>query len=839
MELWNARYLSKVTKNNVPVYPAGTGATLYNKDVLKLNQYLAPQKSRTLGQTWPIESADKKRFVTHEQILAQNALEGKIHYPYKSANLYDIMPPDVYRVNLVGNPSFYGGLTQPVAHRNTGILDLEDSDFINWKEQTDASLAGGESNAAYLSNALHAPPKSGLDPNTKKVLDTNVQFFSRPLKHRQLTARTNKGEIRFLNLPEYPNSSQYEQIRSEAKAKQDQIMQQKVNTKRALEAEHYMLGPQAFEAKYNNTLENLTKDENILNVEVAKPRSTGPSTTNKQENAPSSLWLKPKEEEKAEKVSAKRPIPQPLGGMDDDEYYSAEEGEPETLPAESMDDDGEGGMYDRDAVGEMISATLPTLQTVGAALLSGAIQAAKAIDIAATNNIAPYFNKETKIKKRYGGVKDPDGEFFDALEGYDDPLENMFKEVPPWTSYIGSAVNYLGNAVYQNAGYPGMGEEEDLQNIAPQQPVQPGASGNVQEGAIFYDDASKLPSGALEMTSPDGKLTSVTKLAQVLSRAPKGIDWFNEYLDENKDIELEVQRVLSEGKTQVDASTAITQQSRLSQMNSFMAKNAQQVLDKIKQKMFQEVDGSTLNEINDSSEGIFKNKDVLELQYNEVAAHVNNAICKLGQIAIGIQGNATQTQIPQTVGSYANKGNPIQQLRRLINPISREQKNMNSQGLAPTPASQTSNLNNSGVNGSWSDMSPGQIMPSPDTVGVDRLIPGTYSPEDRARRPSIIPSAQEQTGGGVVSIDNILKMKDRREQLVALHKLYPKMRSEDYFTPTDWRFISNVFGEGRRGRINRTDIVNLQKMINQGNSPEGIQKYTRSRTQLRAKRQKV
>jgi hypothetical protein len=242
--------------------------------VLKLNHFLAPQKKRTLNQVYPIESADKKRFVTEEKLISEKKLNGKINYPYKSAALYDIMPPDVYRVNLVGNPSFYGGASQPVAHRNTGVLDLEDSDFRNWKEQTDSSLQdiNGE-DSSYLTNALHAPSKSGLDRRNKFSINSKLEYinqFNRPISKRQLLGRTTKGDVKFLNLPEYPNSSQYAEFRSEHQEKINEDFKQLVRTKRAFEKQQSMLGEGAFKDQYGKSLKDILtaiddKDTDVMN----------------------------------------------------------------------------------------------------------------------------------------------------------------------------------------------------------------------------------------------------------------------------------------------------------------------------------------------------------------------------------------------------------------------------------------------------------------------------------------------------------------------------------------------------------------------------------------------
>jgi hypothetical protein len=235
MDLWNSRYLNRVTKNNVPIYPTGTGATIEGSDILKLNQYLAPQKKRTLNQYVPMVSVDPLRFRTDEQEIARVQLDGsqRILYPFASNKIEDIFPPDPYRVNITGNPSKFGGMTHPIAHRNTGAIDLESTDFINWKEGVDMSMAPGEGGASdYLSRALHAPPRDGLDSYASRYEDLPsgaLEYYEdkkqRYKNKRQLLYRDPiTGGRKFLNLPEFPNSIAYLQAQDEQNRKRNATM---------------------------------------------------------------------------------------------------------------------------------------------------------------------------------------------------------------------------------------------------------------------------------------------------------------------------------------------------------------------------------------------------------------------------------------------------------------------------------------------------------------------------------------------------------------------------------------------------------------------------------------
>ena len=89
MDLWNRRYLNKVTKNNMPVYPMGTGATIQNPNDLKLNHFLAPQKKRQLEQYVPMYKVEPFGVKLDEELIARKALSGdeRILYPFRSNQL--------------------------------------------------------------------------------------------------------------------------------------------------------------------------------------------------------------------------------------------------------------------------------------------------------------------------------------------------------------------------------------------------------------------------------------------------------------------------------------------------------------------------------------------------------------------------------------------------------------------------------------------------------------------------------------------------------------------------------------------------------------------------------
>lgn len=219
----------------MPVYPSGTGATIEGPNIIKLNQYLAPQKKRQLNQYVPMESVDPLRFRTNEQEIARKELDGseRILYPFRSNALQDIFPPDPYRVNITGNPSKFGGMTHPIAHRNTGAIDLEDTDFINWKEGIDMSLApGAEGASAYLSRALHNPPKDGLDASIARSIPPQFDELTyyddkkgqRRNKRQLLYRDPTTGEKKFVNLPEYPNSIAYLQYQEARQSNRDSFL---------------------------------------------------------------------------------------------------------------------------------------------------------------------------------------------------------------------------------------------------------------------------------------------------------------------------------------------------------------------------------------------------------------------------------------------------------------------------------------------------------------------------------------------------------------------------------------------------------------------------------------
>jgi hypothetical protein len=218
------------------VYPAGTGATIEGPNNLKLNQFLAPQKKRLFEQYVPMDSVDPVRFKTQEQEIARKQLNGseRILYPFRSNKLLDIFPPDPYRVNITGNPSKFGGMVHPIAHRNTGAIDLVDTDFINWKEGVDLTLQpGAAGDAAYLSRALHAPPRDGLDAPVARVIvpseldELHYYDSKKPLykNKRQLLYRDPiTGTRKYVNLPEYPNSIESIKMREEADAARNASM---------------------------------------------------------------------------------------------------------------------------------------------------------------------------------------------------------------------------------------------------------------------------------------------------------------------------------------------------------------------------------------------------------------------------------------------------------------------------------------------------------------------------------------------------------------------------------------------------------------------------------------
>jgi hypothetical protein len=792
MELWNARYLSKVTKNNVPVYPTGTGAILYNKDVLKLNQYLAPQKSRTLGQTWPIESTDKKRFVTHEQVLGQQQLDGKINYPYKSANLYDVIPPDVYRVNLVGNPSFYGGLSQPVAHRNTGILDLEDSDFINWKEQTDASLAGQQSNTAYLSNALHAPPMSGLDRKSKTILDTNVQFFSRPIQSRQLLARTNKGEIRYLNLPEYPNSSQYEQIRSDAKAKQDEEMKRKIVEKRQIEAEHYNLGPAAFAAKYGGPLDKILEEKNALVFDPEKrPAAARPVMT------PSTKWVEGKEIiEKATRMA-----PKPLGGMDDAEDSGSEGFE--SADDEPMDD--ERDILDRNItkdVGEMVNATLSVLpfQKVGRSLLDAVFSVG--------NKAMWAVGEEYKFQKG-------------LYEGSEMP--NLMGGVASIASKVGNIAYATGSSFNQEFAQ----QQQDLFGSSPNA-VQPGpptpsqpniqglppSYGTAQFGGAFYSESSALPT-ALSLNDFRGQETSISKLSKVLATRPRGALWVRNFIRESRyGLEDAMAEAMATAKAQIDSSRAITTQEKMIQLNLFLDKQMPTLLETVKQGMYNEMDSGILNDPNEGAPSM-TNREVLEVQYREIAPHLENAMKRLFQNMVLLPNFSSRSSKVQQTSSALGSENPVLSTN---NSVTNEQNDMNTGNLSSSPGQLTSNNNNDGVNGVNNGFNEGSMSrPQGADLGVDDE--------------TLNPSATEE-----VDFSTLQKL-PRAEQNVALNRMFnlDNILFEDIKSISDKEFTYMQTLLASNQRLSVSQMKFLQRMARKREtpnyiSPDRTSKNTRSKT---------
>jgi hypothetical protein len=291
MDLWNSRYLNSTTKNNVPVYPTGTGATIEGNDVLKLNQYLAPQKTRQLNQYTPITSVDRLRFRTDEQEIARKRLDGseRILYPFVNNSLGNVLPRDLYRVNLTGNPSFFGSMTHPVAHKNTGAVDLESSDFANWKEGVDMSLYDANGSASYLSRALHNPPKDGLDINTSKYAMPvgALQFYedkqSRYKNKRQLLYRDPiTGGRQFVNLPEYPNSIAQLRAKEAADAEMNDVMIQEQQQRPNMNIGSSQLGRpdlaavQEDEEKINNIKQRMDQRRNSQ-PQITTPKGYTPA----------------------------------------------------------------------------------------------------------------------------------------------------------------------------------------------------------------------------------------------------------------------------------------------------------------------------------------------------------------------------------------------------------------------------------------------------------------------------------------------------------------------------------------------------------------------------------